>query len=217
MKKGFLLALALLSVCGFSQEKFSNYYYQKVSMFEELTISAEDIVFLGDSITEGGEWNEIFPDLRVKNRGISGDTTAGLISRLPSLLKAHPKQIFLMIGVNDIVFEKSDTKIVDRIAAIVAAVQKESPETELFLQSLLPMNPSFPPHKPRTRQWQRIDAINRMLQKVAADAGIRYIDLYSHFTDEKGHLKKELTNDGLHLLGAGYRIWQAQIETLIRL
>ena len=215
MKRTGLLLFCLLPLHGFPAEKFSDYYYQKVSLFEQLPASPEDILFLGDSITDGGEWSELFADARIKNRGISGDTVAGVAARLPSLLKSQPTRIFLMIGTNDVKFEKSDEKIAAGITAIIRIIQKESPRTVIFLQSLLPMNPSFPDHRQHVRQWQRIPHINLLLKEAAGNAQIRYIDLYSAFADENGRLKAEYTNDGLHLTGNGYRLWKSLIEKYV--
>lgn len=215
MKKTITLLFILLSWQGFSTETFSNYYYQKVSLFEQLPVSSEDILFVGDSITDGAEWSELFADARIKNRGISGDTVAGVAARLPSLLKSQPDRIFLMIGTNDVKFEKSDEAIASRIAAVIGTIRKESPRTVVFLQSLLPMNPSFSDHKQHVRQWRRIPRINLLLKDAAETAQIRYIDLYSAFADENGRLKEEYTNDGLHLTGNGYRLWKSLIEKYV--
>ena len=80
MKKIVLLAAALLlAAASFAQ---SEYNYQKRSLFEQLPIRGNDIVFLGNSITDGGEWNELLANPRVKNRGISGDRSSWILDRL---------------------------------------------------------------------------------------------------------------------------------------
>src|SRR6185312_511847 len=81
---------------------FSTYYLQRVSHFETLPQTKGDIIFLGNSITDGAEWPELFNDIRVKNRGISGDITAGVIHRLDEITNRKPAKIFLLIGVNDL-------------------------------------------------------------------------------------------------------------------
>lgn len=80
MKTILLLIIGLtysLSTFGQTGRRYSTYYYQRVSLFEQLPISSDDILFIGNSITDGGEWSELFQNSHVKNRGISGDTTWG--------------------------------------------------------------------------------------------------------------------------------------------
>lgn len=96
MKKIVLLAAALLAAAAsFAQ---SEYNYQKRSLFEQLPIRGNDIVFLGNSITDGGEWAELFNNRHVKNRGISADRSGWLLDRLDPIINGHPKKLFLMIG-----------------------------------------------------------------------------------------------------------------------
>ena len=91
MKKTFLLlsSVVLLLLCGSSlyaqNNSRSTYWHQKQTLFESLATSPEDIVMLGNSITDGGEWAEILDNVHVKNRGISGDTTDGVLQRLSSI------------------------------------------------------------------------------------------------------------------------------------
>lgn len=105
MKKTSLLLLSLLlSLCvsGQTERKYSTYYYQRATLFEQLPVNADDILFVGNSITDGGEWGELFQNPRVKNRGISGDTTWGVYDRLSVLTQGKPAQIFLLIGINNV-------------------------------------------------------------------------------------------------------------------
>lgn len=83
-------------------DKYSTYYYQRATLFEELSVNSDDVLFVGNSITDGGEWYELFNNPNVKNRGISGDTTYGVYDRISTLLKGHPKKIFLLIGINNV-------------------------------------------------------------------------------------------------------------------
>lgn len=215
-----LAALVLLmlgfgfSVCA-GDDDFSLYYHQKKSLFEKLPDSSREIVFLGDSITDGGSWSELFGDPRMVNRGISGDVAAGVIFRLEEITRAHPDKIFLMIGVNDLARGKSVTEIVDNIQTIVKKVKNASPKTELYLQSLLPVNGDFPYFPDHTSRADDVLKVNARLEKMAQTYGLVYIDLYSFFSDNDGKLKPECTNDGLHLTGPGYLIWKSVIEKYI--
>lgn len=105
----FILTL-LISTRGRSQVNpplfpdslFSTYYHQRVSLFRSLPQTKDDIIFLGNSITDGGEWSELFADLSIKNRGISGDNSAGVLNRLDEVYSRHPVKVFLLIGTNDL-------------------------------------------------------------------------------------------------------------------
>ena len=101
-------------------------------MFRELAITSKDIVFIGNSITNGAEWNELFPRKRVKNRGISGDTSEGVYDRLDALVKGKPAKIFVLIGINDISRGIEVETIVQNMKQIVEKIQNESPKTKIY-------------------------------------------------------------------------------------
>lgn len=99
MKRLLILAAALLLTgAAFAQ---GEYHFQRRSLFDVLPLHSSDIVFLGNSITDGCEWAELFENRHVKNRGISGDRSGWLLERLDSIIAAHPKKLFLMIGTNE--------------------------------------------------------------------------------------------------------------------
>nr|WP_313770070.1 GDSL-type esterase/lipase family protein [[Scytonema hofmanni] UTEX B 1581] len=140
----FVIAFALLiaNKCGFSylsnkllhffpenNSKHFNYpayYWHKKSQFEKLPKSESDIIMLGDSITDEGEWTELL-GLNVKNRGISGDTTERILHRLDSILESKPKQVFLMIGINDLMNDgKSVTVTLEQYKKILREFKKKT-------------------------------------------------------------------------------------------
>src|SRR5207244_10058498 len=85
---------------GLQDPLFANqgpYYRSRLAFFRQIVGDA-DVVMLGDSITEGMDWRELFPDVRILNRGIAGDTSAGVLNRLDEVIARHPKMVFLMIG-----------------------------------------------------------------------------------------------------------------------
>lgn len=208
---GIFLAAGLGLSAG-SPDDFSLYYHQKKSLFEKLPDGTHEIVFLGDSITDGGHWSELFEDFRIINRGISGDVTAGVIRRLEEVTRSRPDKIFLMIGINDLAAGKSVEEVVKNIQIIVKKVKNASPETELYLQSLLPVNGDFPYFPRHTSRAEDIPRINARLEKMADIYGLEYIDLYASFCSREDKLDPEYTNDGLHLTGAGYLLWKSLIE-----
>jgi len=180
-------------------------------------VDNNDIIFLGNSITDGGEWAELFNNPNVKNRGISGDITTGVYDRLDAILKGQPEKILLLIGINDVARGLSVDSIVDNIALIAETVKRESPATQLFLQSVLPVNDEFPGFKGHTSRYQMVPEINKKLKLLARKKNVTYIDLFSHFVDQSGiKMDKKYTNDGLHLMGEGYMLWRDIIASYLQ-
>lgn len=181
---------------------------RKLSFFDQYASTAGDVVFLGDSITEAGLWSEMFPGVAVRNRGIGGDTTTGVLQRLHQVTGGKPRVVFLKIGTNDLTREPVDRNVsYQQYALIVHRIQQESPGTTIVVQSLLP----------RAAQFRaEVEAFNREIQKIAEQADVTYLDLYSHFLAEDGSIRDELSNDELHLLGSGYALWQTLLLPLVQ-
>lgn len=212
-----LLFMSLFPLLLVGQEQnHSAYYYQRVSLFESLPASGEDIIFLGNSITDGGEWVELFPGKPVKNRGISGDTADGVYDRLESIIKGKPAKIFLLIGINDLARGKSPNSIVNRIALITERIQKEVPQTKLYIQSVLPVNDCFGLFKGHTSRWDEVKKINEGLRQLAENTSTTYVDLYSCFIgEEPDKMDRTYSNDGLHLMSEGYFKWAELITPYV--
>ena len=187
---------------------FNTYFHQRSSLFKAMPQTKGDIIFLGNSITDGGEWNELFGDTRIKNRGISGDITAGIIFRLPEIAKRKPAKVFLMIGTNDLSKGISADSVVKNILLISSYLKQESPATKFFVQSILPVNKVFGKFNGHTGNGEKINFVNERLKENADSASYTFIDLYTVFKDEQGRLKVEFTNDGLHLKGEAYLLWK---------
>lgn len=210
IRKTLILAfLCFLALSGVAQnKKYSTFYYQRATLFEVLPIDSDDIVFLGNSITNGAEWGELLGNANVKNRGISGDVTLGVYDRLDAILKGHPAKIFLMIGINDLSQGTPADDIVANVRRIVDKVKSDSPRTRLYLQSMLPVTDHYKKFGGHTAHWKEVADVNNGLKKIAAQENLTYVDLYSHFVDSRtGKMNIEYTNDGLHLLGKGYLKW----------
>lgn len=219
MKKLVCMMLCLwVGIGAFAQKegKYSTYYYQRASLFEVLPVDSDDILFVGNSITDGGEWCELFQNPNVKNRGISGDTTQGVYDRLDALLKGTPAQIFLLIGINNVPRGESADSIAAGIRRIVQRIRQESPATEVLVQSVLPVTPQYGKFDGHTSRWQLVPEINRRVRRLAQEEKVTYIDLFSHFADAEGKMKPEYTNDGLHLKGNGYLLWKEVVQPFLK-
>lgn len=198
--------------CAFTmqaqEQKHSTFYYQRATLFEALPTSKSDIIFLGNSITNGGEWAELLGNPHAKNRGISGDTTQGVLDRLSTITKGKPSKIFLLIGTNDLSRGKSVDEVAKNVEKIVERVKRESPKTKLYVQSVFPVNPKFNKFLGHMNRQKDIAALNAKIKAVAARHGVTYIDVYKSLViPSTDVMNPEYTNDGLHLLGKGYLKW----------
>jgi lysophospholipase L1-like esterase len=190
-----------------SDKGFPEYYVQKKSIFETLDTKGADKIFLGDSITDHGEFPEYYPDETVLNRGIAEDTSEGVLNRIDEVKSRNPEEVYIMIGVNDIAEGtniKTYQKNMERI------IQTFDPaETRIVVQSILPVNTeSFN----NDVSNEKIHQFNEVLQEIAQNNQAEYADLHPHFKDGKGQLKKDITIDGIHLKGTGYDMWVEQLE-----
>lgn len=209
-----LLALVAFPLCVNAQitGKYGTYYDQRELLFESLPTSENDIIFLGNSITDGGEWGELFDNTNCKNRGISGDITLGVLNRLETVTKGQPAMIFLMIGTNDMDWGFSNDTIAMNVRAIVQRIKEESPRTRIVVQSILPTNDCYGLFTGHTKRWQDVALINEMLKAMAEEEGVTYLDLYRRMADDEGKLSTDYSNDGLHLNGEGYKVWKAAVK-----
>lgn len=187
--------------------KYNELYYQRASLFETLPIGSDDIVFLGNSLTHGCEWHELFGMPNIKNRGINGDIVEGINERIEPIVKGKPKKIFLLVGVNDVSHNLTADSIVTAIGSLIDYIRTSTPETKLYVQSLLPINNSFGRYKAIFGKEQVIRDINTQLKDIADEKGFKWINSRPIFADENDNLDPRFTNDGLHLLGNGYLQW----------
>ncbi|PWT78326.1 MAG: hypothetical protein C5B59_01995 [Bacteroidetes bacterium] len=214
-----LLSLCFIPSIAWSQTPLTNksvndttpnlpdHYVQKMAQFEKEPVATGKIMFVGNSITEGGNWGKLFGDSTIINRGISGDVTFGVLKRMDDITKRKPSKLFLIIGINDISKDIPDVVIADNIRKIIQEIQQKSPSTRIFLENILPVNPdvnNFPQHYDKN---QHVIATNLLLKDLASKLNVTFIDTYSFFNDGSGKLRKEFTNEGLHINPAGYEAW----------
>lgn len=210
-----LILICLLSGWAYGQ-KYSTFYDQRASLFEELPVTSKDIIFLGNSITNGCEWSELLANRHVKNRGISGDICQGVYDRLNAVLRGKPAKIFLLIGINDVNRGASPDTIVSQIGRITRKIKRDSPKTKLYLQSVLPVTDHYKMFGGHTKHAPLVKVINEKLARLAEEEQVVYVDLYSHFVDPAtGKLDIRYSNDGLHLLGKGYVKWAEIIKPYV--
>lgn len=190
----------------FSSQEYPDYYLQKKHLFESFEYETVDQVFLGDSITDHGEFQEYFPGGLVLNRGIVEDDTKGVLNRIEEVVKRNPQEVYIMIGINDI-GKEVDVKVYQKnMEEIIQSFDQTT--TQVIVQSILPVNNKAYQNKISN---QTIDQFNEILQLLAEENGVQYVDLNEHFQNADGQLKKEFTVDGIHLTGKGYDLWMENL------
>lgn len=219
MKRILVLLMAVATLSCMAQKKPVNpdvYYARRATLFDLLPVYSSDIIMLGNSLTDGAEWNELFDNCHVKNRGIVGDIIPGFFERLGPILKGQPRKIFIMGGVNDISHGVSADSIVSAMTQVVTTIQARCPKTEIYVQSMLPFNNDVRLWKLLKGREQVVVDGNKGLESMCQRLGVTFINLYPLFVGENGKMKPEYTNDGLHLMGGAYLIWRDALLPYIR-
>lgn len=178
---------------------------------EQMKVTEVDTVFVGNSLTEGGDWNRLLGQSGLINQGVSGDTHRDILARIEYVPEA--RRYFILVGINDLSMGFSKEMIVDGIRRIVEALQSRSPSAVFYLQSVLPVNESMFGFFPFSNR--DIAELNVLIERLAREIpAAEYLDIRPGFQNEKGELAAGLAVDGLHLSPAGYEVWADAIRHL---
>jgi len=182
------------------------YYRSKLAFFRQSAADA-DVIMLGDSITEGVDWRELFPDLRILNRGISGDTSAGVLNRLDEVIARHPKVVFLMIGSNDLQMAVPVSAIKANIKSTMDALEQN--QIRVVLQKVLYATAGY-----RSGLNDKVNELNDSLSDLCGTPRVLCLNL-NQILAEGGALSPSLSTDGLHLNTSGYLAWKNEMKPLL--
>ena len=218
----FSLLFCVLAMVGYAQTPEVHYrstahYRHRVTLFHHLPmITSDNIVMLGNSLTEfGGKWNKRIPTASglIVNRGIMGDDANGMLHRLNQITSAKPKKIFVGCGINDVSHGISNDSVARLVERLLAEIRRQSPNSQVYYFSLLPINESFNRWKTLKGRTDDIPLINAKLQAWCNTHEVTYIDVFSHLTEPDSNvLRREYSVDGLHLTEAGYSVWSDVIK-----
>jgi lysophospholipase L1-like esterase len=162
--------------------------------------------FVGDSLTEHGDWQALLPGQNVINFGVGGNTTHDLLDRLDEVVDAGPSTVVVEIGTNDFAWRLPLEQVAQNIEAILAALREKLPEAKLVMQSILPRQPEYA---------HVVRSVNEQIERYAATVSCLYVDLWPALADANGGLRPEFTTDGLHLTDAGYAAWIAALRPVL--
>ncbi len=194
-----------------SKVQFDPHYLHRTTLFSKIPVIDHPVVFLGDSITEMCEWQEFFPDTAVRNRGVSGDTTLGVLHRLDQIINLNPSKVFLTIGVNDLQRHYPKEEVISNIKKTVLNLITLT-DAKIFLQSILPVREKMLETGIKNKT---IEEVNKALLEICDETGIGFIDNFGLFCDDSGNLAEEFTSDGLHLNGHAYIKWVVNIRSKV--
>jgi lysophospholipase L1-like esterase len=170
-----------------------------------------DLLFLGDSITQGWNDNEVWKRFygarNAANFGIGGDRTQHVLWRIRNgeLDTIEPKVVVLMIGTNN-ASSGTDEEIAQGVTAIVEEFRQRLPKARILLLGVFPRG-----EKPNPTR-EKLDAVNRRIAGLDDGSHVKFLDIGKAFLDADGTIAREIMPDHLHLSRKGYRIWADAME-----
>ena len=173
-------------------------------------------VFLGDSITFLEDWNVLFGVSDIANAGISGNTTDDVLARLDSAISARPQKLFLMIGINDLLRGRDVPYVFANYEKIISEIRSKSPDTKIYMQSVLPVDNDISKSRYGTVDAQKILELNDKIKTLADDNKLFFLDLYPSFCGADNKLYPQYSADGLHPNAYGYAAWENLIVAQIK-
>jgi lysophospholipase L1-like esterase len=173
------------------------------TLFETFSPPAE-VVMIGDSLTADAPWNEMFPQVRIANRGIGGDRTIDILQRMDPIFAVNPQKAFLSVGLNDLAFGVGVDQVFVNYVQIVQQLQKRG--ITVYIQSTIECSRAS-----CGTQLDQVRRLNTKLKGYAQEHHIVYIDLNQNLSSKEGGLLPEYTYDGSHLLGKAYSVWSKAI------
>jgi lysophospholipase L1-like esterase len=178
------------------------------------------VVFMGDSITDIWHLDEYFPGKPYVNRGIGGQTTPQMLVRFrQDVIDLQPKVVVILAGTNDIAGNTGlmrSEDIEENYASFAELARAHG--IRVVYSSVLPVHNYTEKSKDffAQRPAARILELNTWLKDYCAKNKIVYLDYFSALVDDKGLLKKDLADDGLHPNDTGYKIMAPLAEAAIQ-
>ena len=212
-KNKFIITICLFSVLLFYSSflLYTHFKYEPKIVTKEKKVVDENIVFLGDSITDFYNLEKYYPNNNVVNSGINGNSTSDILGNMKErIYKYNPSKVFILIGTNDITAGKTVTQISKNIEKIIIKIKRNRPLTQIYLESIYPINDTnnnkISHSMVNNRKNDFIMKINLKLKTVARKQKVKYINMYDKLIDKDGNLNIEYTKEGLHMSDQGYEV-----------
>lgn len=185
-------------------------YELELSKYKYYKMKQADVVMLGNSITHGVNWNELLGRKSISEQGIPSDITEGVLNRLQYVYKLKPKVCLIMVGVNDVFSWIPNDKIFLNYTQIIENLKKKN--IIPIIQSILYAEKNYPSAENRNIE---ITKLNKLLANYAKKNGYEFIDLNRKMS-RNNFLKSNLTYDGIHLNGLGFKYWGREVDKILR-
>lgn len=169
-----------------------------------------DVVFFGDSITCLGDFQKYFPNIKICNLGHGGDSLSGMINRISMIQSVNPEKVFLLGGINGLTDLNLDN-CVSKYAQLLDLLEESLPDTEIYIQSVLPISSA---KELSICHNSTITRFNAEIKELAETHELEYIDLYSLY-ELNGEMNSQLTLDGVHIKPDAYNLWAEKISKYI--
>lgn len=210
-----VVVLSIIVLICISLNAFMIYMYNnhpKIKIKEEYKVP-ENIVFLGDSITNRYDLDKFYPNNNVVNSGIGGNQTKDILDNMKErVYRYNPSKVILLIGTNDTAREVENNVIIDNISKIISNIKKERPQAKIYVESIYPITDDA---IKGYRTNDNIMEINEKIKEICDKEKIDYINLYDMLSNEEGKLNSDYTVDGLHISEEGYKIITKELEKYI--
>lgn len=210
-------------------DKWQKFWLDRVEEFKKenaaLPAGQKNIVFLGDSLTQGFKLKDYFPGLPVLNRGIVSDGVCnfpsaklpwrGITHRLKECVNdCNPSHIFFLIGTNDVGMDTIPLEYwLGAYKFVIGQARRSFPEVKITLVTCPPTGLKYARHENLNK---RLLLWNDLVRKTATEENCRLIDLYSLLVGKDGLMPEEMTRDGLHFNNLGYDRWAQKVREILR-
>lgn len=206
-KRGFILLLFILIFDILFMNHTFKYSFKDIinELVGPQKLVSDNIVFLGDSITERYHIDEFYEGYNIVNSGIGGNQTIDISSNMKErLYRYNPSKVFLLIGTNDLNNYKKPDEVAKNIDKIIKQIKKNRPYAEIYVESIFPVNNKDFKERNAGHDNKNIKKTNKLIISICKKNNVKYLDIYKHLIDNEGNLKKEYSEDGLHLTNLGY-------------
>lgn len=169
----------------------------------------KDDLFIGDSITEELKYYKfLFDDNVFSKIGLNTDTLRKLLPN--ENFNIVPKNIYLMMGLNDSVFVKSEEKFKQRYEAMLSALQEKFPNSTIYLQGIFPVSKALDTKEDARVNNTKINSFNKVVKSIASERGLTYLD-FSYLLDEN---QDYFEPDGMHLKSSFHKVWLNEVKNI---